>query len=284
MTDSPYDLRITLSQENGISVQPFRIFDTRTMPLAGLICCQMLESLTHIALFQDLEPEQLEQLEPLFEFYTCQPDTVVFEQGDPAIYLYLIMDGTVSIRYKPYDGDPITLTHLRPGDAFGWSSVVGSPQYTSTIVSDTSLQAIRIRGTRLWDLCAKHPETCEIVLDRLARVVSSRWENAHAQVHAILDQGLAKSSNSQGKARKTMNTSSVHTQEEQLRSLIERVSAYVEQFHGGTVEFVGFDGKTLRVRLGGACLGCPLQPATLHGWVAGTVHQFFPGIEVVEER
>ncbi|MEW6405930.1 MAG: NifU family protein, partial [Chloroflexota bacterium] len=73
-----------------------------------------------------------------------------------------------------------------------------------------------------------------------------------------------------------------HTVEDQLRSLIERVSAYVEQFHGGTVEFVSFDGKALRVRLGGACLGCPLQPATLHGWVAGTIHQFFPGIEVIE--
>jgi len=81
-----------------------------------------------------------------------------------------------------------------------------------------------------------------------------------------------------------MNATSVHTQEEQIRSLLERVSAYVEQFHGGTVEFAGFDGKTLRVRLGGACLGCPLQPATLHGWVAGTVHQFFPNIEVMEER
>lgn len=73
-------------------------------------------------------------------------------------------------------------------------------------------------------------------------------------------------------------------QEEQIRALIEKVSAYVEQFHGGTVDFVAFDGKALSVRLGGACLGCPLSPTTLHGWVAGTVHQFFPDIEVVEEK
>jgi len=72
--------------------------------------------------------------------------------------------------------------------------------------------------------------------------------------------------------------------EQQIRALIEKVSAYVEQFHGGSVEFVAFDGKSLSVRLGGACLGCPLSPATLHGWVAGTVHQFFPDIEVVEEK
>ncbi len=72
--------------------------------------------------------------------------------------------------------------------------------------------------------------------------------------------------------------------EMQLRGLIEKLDAYVEQFHGGSVEFVSFDGKSLAVKLGGACLGCPLSPTTLHGWVAGTVHQFFPNVEVVEAK
>ncbi len=74
------------------------------------------------------------------------------------------------------------------------------------------------------------------------------------------------------------------SQEDQLRGLLDKLSAYVEQFHGGTVEFVSFDGKNLKVRLGGACLNCPLLPSTLHGWVAGTVHQFFPGVNVIEEK
>lgn len=72
--------------------------------------------------------------------------------------------------------------------------------------------------------------------------------------------------------------------EAQLRALLDKLSAYVEQFHGGTVEFVSFDGRQLKVRLGDACLNCPLLPSTLHGWVAGTVHQFFPDVEVVEEK
>lgn len=81
-----------------------------------------------------------------------------------------------------------------------------------------------------------------------------------------------------------MVATEIHVQETQLRGLIDKLSAYVEQFHGGTVEFVSFNGKQLRVHLGGACLNCPLLPSTLHGWVAGTVHQFFPGVEVVEEK
>ncbi|MFZ0531547.1 MAG: NifU family protein [Anaerolineales bacterium] len=69
--------------------------------------------------------------------------------------------------------------------------------------------------------------------------------------------------------------------EEQVRVLIQRLSAYIEQFHGGSVEFIAYDGKVLKVSLGGACLGCPLSPNTLHGWVEGTVKQFFPQIEKV---
>jgi Fe-S cluster biogenesis protein NfuA len=70
--------------------------------------------------------------------------------------------------------------------------------------------------------------------------------------------------------------------EEQVRVLIQRLSDYIEQFHGGSVEFIAFNGKVLKVHLGGACLGCPLSPNTLHGWVEGTVKQFFPQIEKVE--
>jgi Fe-S cluster biogenesis protein NfuA len=68
----------------------------------------------------------------------------------------------------------------------------------------------------------------------------------------------------------------------QMKALVEQLSAYIETFHGGSAEFVSFDGKVLRVHLGGSCLGCPLSPATLHGWVEGTVRQFFPDIKSVE--
>lgn len=74
------------------------------------------------------------------------------------------------------------------------------------------------------------------------------------------------------------------TRESQVRHLLENLSAYIEQFHGGTVEFVSLEGDELKVKLGGACLNCPLLPATLHGWVEGTVHQFFPEIHVLESK
>jgi len=69
---------------------------------------------------------------------------------------------------------------------------------------------------------------------------------------------------------------------EMMQALIENISAYIEQYHGGWVKMVSFDGKVLKVQLGGACQGCPLTETTLQGWVAGTVRQFFPDVETIE--
>jgi CRP-like cAMP-binding protein len=147
----------------------------------------MLDSLPCIPLFQDLDAEQIALLKPLFEAYSCSAESLILEQGTPALFLYLLIKGEVAIRYKPYDGPVITLTRLREGDVFGWSAVVGSPCYTSSIVSETEVEAIRVRGTDLHKLLNESPKTGRIVIDRLARVVSSRWENAHAQVQSLLN-------------------------------------------------------------------------------------------------
>jgi Fe-S cluster biogenesis protein NfuA len=78
----------------------------------------------------------------------------------------------------------------------------------------------------------------------------------------------------------TINDAS-YSKDELMTGLITQISAYIEQYHGGSVELVSFDGSTAAVKLGGACIGCPLSEATLKGWVEGTIHQFFPDVKVV---
>ncbi|MBP6179754.1 MAG: cyclic nucleotide-binding domain-containing protein [Anaerolineales bacterium] len=146
----------------------------------------MLDTIPYIPLFQNLPLDQVAVLKPLFEDFTCPANTVIFEQGDPASYMYLLISGEIAIRYKPYDGPAITLTRLRAGDVFGWSAVVGSKQYTSSIVSETEVRTIRIHGRDLVSLVENYPQTGEVIVDRLAQMVSSRWKNAYTQVQSLL--------------------------------------------------------------------------------------------------
>jgi CRP-like cAMP-binding protein len=243
----------------------------------------MFEVLKHFPLFNNLDSADLEIIAPLFHARTYLQGVVVIEQGEKAVCLYLLNSGKVNILYKPYDGETIRLTSLQSGGVFGWSSVLGNACYSSSVVCVTNCEVLTLSGSDLRRLRDKHPQTAALVLDLLAHAVSARWTSAQNQVKSMINTGISgvNSRSEKGASRMTAMVSS--PKEEQLKVLLGQLSAYIEQFHGGSVEFVSFDGQNLKVHLGGACLGCPLSPSTLHGWVEGTVRQFFPEITSVEE-
>lgn len=136
----------------------------------------------------DLTTEEHDFLTNLFVPFSVPARSVIVRQGDRAEYLYLISHGRVVIRYKPYDGPRITLTHLGTGDIFGWSAVVGSKVYTSDAISTTPLEAWRLRGDDLRELCRQHPAAGNGILEKLAKAVSPRWVHARNQIQVLFQE------------------------------------------------------------------------------------------------
>ncbi|MEI6291449.1 MAG: cyclic nucleotide-binding domain-containing protein [Chloroflexota bacterium] len=240
----------------------------------------MLEKLIRFPLFKDLGSADLKIIAPLFHVRTFGVGAVIIEQGEKATCLYLLTTGKVEIIYKPYDGEQIRLNSLFPGNVFGWSAVLGNEVYSSSVICSSNCEVLMLCGEDLRTLREKHPQTSALVIDRLARSVSARWAEGQSQVKAMIRKGVQDKTPPLGYGATIMTTPVVSPKEEQLKVLLSQVSAYIEQFHGGAVDFVSFDGEVLKVHLGGACLGCPLSPSTLHGWVEGTVRQFFPEVRV----
>ncbi len=146
-----------------------------------------MQELPENPFFGGLSREQLDLILPLVEPLSVPGGTTIFKQGDEAIYLYVIQRGAVLIQYKPYDGPIITLSHLRAGDIFGWSSIVGGETYTSDAISTADVSAVRLHGSQLVTLCASHPAAGFDILDKLAESVSPRWTYARQQIQSILE-------------------------------------------------------------------------------------------------
>ena len=145
-------------------------------------------------LFEGLTAEQRLILQPLFEpcdFYT---DTVLFEQGDPADHLYVVVAGEVVVNFKPDDAPTLIVARVLPGSIVGWSAVLGSRRYTSSAECSMYTQALRVRGDDLRRLCIQHPEMGVCVLDRLAGVIAERLHSTHAMVFSLLQLGMNKQS------------------------------------------------------------------------------------------
>ncbi len=146
--------------------------------------------MNQIAILEGLDAEELTLLKPLFKKFSCPAETVIFQQGAPAEFLYLVVSGKVDMSFKPYDGVPILIAHVEKDGLFGWSAVVGSEKYTSSAIANENLEAFRIRGRDLRKFCRDHPEAGQDILNRLANGVSLRRRDAHQQVQSILLQGI----------------------------------------------------------------------------------------------
>ena len=237
------------------------------------------ETLGTLAFFNGISTNDLALLAPFFTPRSFPTASTVFEQGDRSSYLYLVVKGSVVIRYKPEDGPVMTVAHVLPGDVFGWSAAMSNPFYTSGAVCEEDTSTVRILGKDLQRLCEKHPALGKIILERLTAVIAERKRTCKFDVTLMLENNLRHTAENAGEQSMAQSDPKA---EIQMKALVEQLSAYIETFHGGSAEYVSFDGRVLKVHLGGACLGCPLSPSTLHGWVEGTVRQFFPDIEQVE--
>ena len=148
-----------------------------------------------LPLFEGFNRDQRELLRPLFTPVDSYSGTVLFEQGDPAEFLYLVVVGEVIIRFKPEDGPAIVVARVRPGGVVGWSAALGSRAYTSGALCEEYTQMMRLYGKDLRNLCEQNPETGILILERLATVIAERLRNTHEQVMELLRQGLHTNSN-----------------------------------------------------------------------------------------
>jgi CRP-like cAMP-binding protein len=146
--------------------------------------------LNQFPLFDGFSEEQMDLLRPLFVPSDCYEGTVLFDQGEPATYFYLVYSGEVAIHFKPDDGQDIVVARIKPGGMIGWSAVIGRRSYTSAAICNEYTKLLRVRGADLQTLSKQHPETGNLFVDRLAEVVAQRLKSSHPQVQALLENGL----------------------------------------------------------------------------------------------
>ena len=83
------------------------------------------------------------------------------------------------------------MAEIGPGEVFGWSAVLNRVAYTSSAMAMEESLAYRINIDNLKKLCASYPQSSATLLERLAQLANVRAPNAHQEVIAILQSGLA---------------------------------------------------------------------------------------------
>ena len=123
-------------------------------------------------LFDGISDEIVEDLVTTMETEVYRAGEVVFKEGDPADSFFILVSGAVNLYIG--DADETSSIVLKPGEAFGWSSLVGRDIYSSTVSCSESCQLYKINKIRLDRMLRQHPATGMLFYKRLAGLIGGR--------------------------------------------------------------------------------------------------------------
>lgn len=143
------------------------------------------EVLRRYPYFGGISEESLKQVAMLADEATFPAETRIFNEGDPACFLYLIVRGEVNIQYLLGTGELRTVDTLVDGDLLVWSAMIEPYKTTAVGTTTKETQVVRIDAGRLRELCDKDALLGYRLTIEVAKLLSHRLEGARIQLAAV---------------------------------------------------------------------------------------------------
>ena len=123
-------------------------------------------------LFEGMQQEFIEKVSQALVEETFEEGDFIFRQGDPATSLYFLIEGRVRVTVGAHGS--VTKILSRPGDAFGWSSLVGRGTYTASTRCLDVTRVEKVSAQKMNRLLEKDPSAGLVFYRRLARFIRER--------------------------------------------------------------------------------------------------------------
>lgn len=155
-------------------------------PLVASTLRPKIGYLSAMDLFQDLGPEEMQEIERATVMKTCEKGRVFYTPGETGEVLFLLKTGTVQIYQMSPEGRKLVIARLGPYSFFGEMSCIGQGMYdTFAEASDDALICTMSRSDVERLLLAK-PKIALRILEAVGRRVVA----AERQLEEIAFKGL----------------------------------------------------------------------------------------------
>lgn len=145
------------------------------------------ELLRRYGLFAGLPHDLFESIAQFSDELTLEPDTYLFEQGDSADELYLIMSGSVDLLIDMDDEgrERSEVETVVDGEAVGWSALIEPFEYTMSAAALTKTHVIIIDAVKLREVLEAHPQWGYRVMQRVAKIIGERLTNMRLRLMSL---------------------------------------------------------------------------------------------------
>ena len=151
------------------------------------------ELLKRYPLFGSLSDEQLQSIASIGEEHVWQAGEMIFDIGETAENLYLLIEGSIDLFYHVEDEkDPelkknFPVGEINPGEPFSISALFEPYVLTASAVASRPSRGIRMDAKRLIQLCSYDLELGMVLQRELIKAIFERLTYARVQLAAPLD-------------------------------------------------------------------------------------------------
>jgi HEAT repeat protein len=158
--------------------------EDKAAPLEMLSTIEKALFLRSVNLFESMTADQLKILSNISKEIHIPAGTVLFEEGDPCDYLYVIVGGEIQImRDLRAAGDDILAILMHPS-SFGEIALFGNEGRSAAARAGNDVTLLGIEKDPLLVLIQEHPEISVAIIFQLTSVIRSQDETRAASIHS----------------------------------------------------------------------------------------------------
>jgi CRP-like cAMP-binding protein len=145
--------------------------------------------LTGVSLFEGLPSDELESLAQSSTRRRLSDGEVLFEQGQPAHTLYVVVRGGLLLRAEDR-GRAVIVDHVRPGDLVGWAAMREAAITLSTARAVGTTEIIAIPVDDIVALASGGSREAALLLRRIVGLAARHLEASWKQMLQVGREGV----------------------------------------------------------------------------------------------
>jgi CRP-like cAMP-binding protein len=142
--------------------------------------------LTSHELFKHLRPDQMDAVSDVAEEIELANGEIVFHQGDPAEYFYVVLEGQVELSLPAVSGLSLQIDQALPGTVFGSCMCVQRDAYALTAHCLQHTRLVKIEASTLKGLMDNDSLLGYTILGFVSKVYFSRYIDTTSKLQSIV--------------------------------------------------------------------------------------------------
>lgn len=133
-----------------------------------------------------LKDDMLDRLIAITDVLTFNAQETIFRQSNIADRFYMVKRGKVLLEQKMTDKITVSVGSVKPGFAFGWSTMIEEGYYTTNAVCAEPCEIFSMRGNEIRTLCEKDPYMGFLLNQRLLMILKKRYDHRTEQFVKVI--------------------------------------------------------------------------------------------------